>query len=568
MGLNGALQIGRSAILTSQAAISVAGNNMANAATPGYHRQVASLAPSRSDAIGRNQFVGTGVSLVSVNRAVDYALQSRLRDAISDENAAGIDERFLSAVETIQNELSEDDLSSRLSAFFNAFSELANNPLDNAVRTVVLQQGVSVTDHVNMIRDEYVTLRKEVDRSLGTSVDRVDGLLDEIATINQQIATAEGGQGGTTGGANSLRDRRDQLIDELAGYLDVTTIDQPNGVIDVLVGSTPLVLAGESRGLELRRESGPEGVEVTVRVGDDGRILDIQSGSIGALVRQRNETVDPAIAAIDDFAGQLAFQVNRVHSQGQGTSLRSEFTGNIRLEDPTANLNGSYSGLPWPIENGSFQLHIVDPSSGNRTTHQVVVDPQNDSLQDIADRINLDIGSPDVTASVTADGEFRLVASSGREVAFSEDTSGFLAGVGVNGFFSGTDATDLAVDQSLLDDPSLLSTSDDFTPGGNGAAMQMVALENKPIDAFNGRSLREKWQSSVNELAVRTSAARTTLESSQLVRANLDAQSQSVSGVSIDEEAIDLMTLQRQFQAAARFITVIDEAMQTLLSIA
>ena len=64
------------------------------------------------------------------------------------------------------------------------------------------------------------------------------------------------------------------------------------------------------------------------------------------------------------------------------------------------------------------------------------------------------------------------------------------------------------------------------------------------------------------------SAARTSLESSRLVRANLDAQSQAVSGVSIDEEAIDLMTLQRQFQAAARFITVIDEAMQTLLSIA
>ena len=98
--------------------------------------------------------------------------------------------------------------------------------------------------------------------------------------------------------------------------------------------------------------------------------------------------------------------------------------------------------------------------------------------------------------------------------------------------------------------------------------MRMVELENQPVDAFGGRSLREKWQSSVNDLAVRTSAARTTLESSRLVRANLDAQSQSVSGVSIDEEAIDLMTLQRQFQAAARFITVIDEAMETLLSIA
>ncbi|MAC18585.1 MAG: flagellar hook-associated protein FlgK [Phycisphaerae bacterium] len=567
MGLNGALQIGRSAILTSQAAISVAGNNMANAATPGYHRQIANLSPSRPEAIGRNQFVGSGVSLVSVNRAIDHALQSRLRDAISDENSAGIDQRFLSAVETIQNELSEDDLSSRLSTFFNAFSELANNPLDNAIRTVVIQQGVSVADHVNMIRDEYVTLREESDRALGTSVDRVDGLLGEIATMNQQIAETEGGQGGATGGANSLRDRRDQLIDELAGFIDVTTIDQPNGSVDILVGSTPLVLAGESRGIQLRRESGPEGIEVSVRVGDDGTLLDIKSGSIGALVRQREETVNPAIEAIDEFAGQLAFQVNRVHSQGQGASLRSEFTGSVRLEDPAANLNGTYSGLPWAIENGTFEIHVVDPESGNRSTHQVAVDPQNDSMQDIVDRINADIGGTEVTASITTNGEFKITAAVGREIAFSDDSSGFLAAVGVNGFFTGTDAADLAVVQDLQDDPSLLSISTDFTPGGNGAALAMVALEDAGVDAFGGRSLREKWQTSVNELAVRTSAANTSLESSRLVRANLDAQSQSVSGVSIDEEAIDLMTLQRQFQAAARFISVIDEAMQTLLSI-
>lgn len=568
MGLNGALQIGRSAILTSQAAISVAGNNMANAATPGYHRQVANLSPSRPEAIGRNQFVGTGVSLVSVNRAIDTALQARLRDAISDENSATIDERFLTAVETIQNELSNDDLSSRLSAFFNAFSELANNPLDDAVRTVVMQQGVSVADHVNLIRDEYTTLRNEVDRSLGSAVDRVDGLLEEIATINGSITAAEGGQGGTTGGANSLRDRRDQLIDELSGFLEVTTIDQPNGAVDILVGSIPLVLAGESRGLQLRTESSPSGTEVSVRVGDDGSILQIESGSIGALMRQREDTIQPAIDALDGFAGQLAFQVNRVHSQGQGSSLRSSFTGSVELADTSANLGGSYSGLPFEIENGSFQLHVVDPASGHRSTYQVTVDPQNDSLDDIVDRINIDLAIPDVTALAGPDGQFVLRAATGREIAFSEDTSGFLAAMGVNGFFTGTDATSLAVDQDLLDDPSLLSTSDDFTPGGNGAALAMVSLEESPVDAFGGRSLREEWQASVNELAVKTGAARTSLESSRLVKASLEAQSQGVSGVSLDEEAIDLMTLQRQFQAAARFITVIDEAMQVLLSIA
>ena len=108
----------------------------------------------------------------------------------------------------------------------------------------------------------------------------------------------------------------------------------------------------------------------------------------------------------------------------------------------------------------------------------------------------------------------------------------------------------------------------DFTSGGNDSALAIVELENRAIDAFGGRSLREKWQSEVNTLAVATGAARTRYESSVLVRESLEAQNQAVSGVSIDEEAIDLMTLQRQFQAAARFITVIDEAMQVLLSIA
>ena len=68
MSLNGALQVGQSAILASQAAISVAGNNMANAATPGYHRQRISIMPGRPEAIGRGQFVGTGVQIGAITR--------------------------------------------------------------------------------------------------------------------------------------------------------------------------------------------------------------------------------------------------------------------------------------------------------------------------------------------------------------------------------------------------------------------------------------------------------------------------------------------------------------------
>ncbi len=566
MGLNGALQIGRSAMLSSQAAISVTGNNLANAATPGYHRQIAGLTPNGSSPIGRNQFVGTGVALTTINRAIDSALQSRLRDAISDENAAAIDERFLSSVEAIQNELSDNDLSSKLSAFFNAFSELANNPIDNAVRSVVVQQAVSLTDHVNLLQDQYTMLRTESDRAIGASVERVDGLLGEIAVLNGQIAMAEGGGGG--GGANSLRDRRDQLIDEVSGFIDIDTVPQENGSVDILVGSIPVVLAGESRGVTMRTQSGPNGLEVSIRVEEDGTILDAKSGSIGALQRQREETILPAMATLDDFASQLVFQVNDIHAQGQGLANRTEVSGSVVGIDADENLNATGSGVPWEIRNGVFELHVVNASTGLRATYQVAVDPNEMSLQDLVDRINVDLGVSDATASIGPSGEFRITAGPGHEIAFSDDSSGVLAGLGVNGLFTGSNAREITVDAALLDDPSLLATSKDFTSGGNDSALAIVELENRAIDAFGGRSLREKWQSEVNTLAVATGAARTRYESSVLVRESLQAQNQAVSGVSIDEEAIDLMTLQRQFQAAARFITVIDEAMQVLLSIA
>jgi flagellar hook-associated protein 1 FlgK len=565
MGLNAALQIGRSAILSSQAAMTVAGNNMANAATPGYHRQIASLMPSRSSAIGRNQFVGTGVQLVSVHRAIDTALQARLRSAISDENAAGIDYRFLSAIETLQNELTGDDLSSRLSAFFNAFSELANNPTDHAIRSVVLQEGSSLTTHITSLREEYGVVRTEVDRSLAVSVERVDGLLNEIATLNLQVTQAEGGGGGE---ASSLRDQRDQLVDELSQYMEVTTVEQPSGALDILVNSVPVVLSGESRGIEIRTVSGETSTEVSVRVGEDGEFLDIGSGTIGGLLRQREETIAPAIEALDTFSSQLIFQVNNLHAQGQGTSGRTFIDGLYGVADPDVNLNADASGLPWQMSNGTFQIHMVHAETGERSTYQVLVDPENMSLRDLVENINETIGIPNLTASAGPNGQFQLQTDSGYEVVFSEDESGVLAALGINAFFGGTDASNIVIDQTLLDDPTLLAAAADFTSGGNGVALGIVALQDKAIDGLGGASLREFWQAAVNNHAVKTSAAETALSSNQLVRASIDAQNQSVSGVSLDEEAIDLMSLQRQFQAAARFITVIDEAMEELLGIA
>ena len=563
MSINGALQIGQSAILASQAAIQIAGNNMANAATPGYSRQIARLAPGRGEMTARGS-IGTGVQIERIIRAVDVALQGRARAAISEQNAANVDQRFLNAIEAVRNELGNGDLSSRLSAFFNGFSELANAPGDDAVRAVVLQNGSGLANSIRQLRAEHVRTRGEIDRSLEAAARTADGILAQIAEVNVQIVGAE--QGGASQ-ANALRDRRDQLLDELSQHLEVSTIEQPNGALDVLVGSVPVVLAGQSRGVELRVESAGSERRLSLRVRADGTTLRPDGGQIGALFRQRADTVDPAIADLDRLARELAYQVNRIHSQGQGLRGFTSVTAMNAVRDPSASLASAEGGAGHPIRNGSFEVHLTNVATGERTSVLVSFDPANTSLHQLAARISE--AMPDGTggASVTSDGRLRLDAATGYEIGFANDSSGALAALGVNGFFGGRDATDLAVNQALLDDPRLLVAGRGHEPGSNAAALDLAALQDLGIESLGGRSIRGYWQSRTTDLAVRTQSANARAESALVVRESLEAQIQATSGVSIDEESIHMLGYQRQFQAAARYVATIDETLRTLLEI-
>lgn len=564
MSLNGALNIGRSALVASQAAMQVAGNNMANAATKGYHRRTVHLAAAGDELIQRAQFVGTGVQLLAIRREVDTAMQSRFRNASSQENSALISQRFLTALETIQNELTDNDLSSELSNFFNSFSELANNPEDHAVRTLVIEHGRNLANRLSTLLNQHKDILAEVDRALATAVLTADGIVDRIAQLNIQIAQTEQGRSQ----ANALRDQRDLLIDELAEFLDVSVVEQPNGALDVFVGSIPVVLSGISRGLEMRTQSVGNQVEVTIRVAADGTQLQVDAGRIGGLMQQRSQTVQPAIDDLNTFASQLIFEVNRQHAQGQGRTGQTSVTGTYGVNDPTATLNSAAAGLDFPISNGSFFIHVTHQATGLRTTHQINVNGDADSMNDLINEINVVVGVPNVTAATGLGNTLTLTAASGFQISFSDDTSSALAALGINTFFDGANASDIDINQIVANDPDRLAAGAGHVPGSNGTALAMANLQNQQITALSGRSLREFWQESVNGLAVRTAAANDSVDATRLVRESLSAQIQAVSGVSLDEEAINLLLFQRQFQAAARFIAVIDETLQTLLSIA
>lgn len=566
MGLGSSLQIGRTGLAASQAAIEVAGNNLANIATRGYHRQSISLAPERAQEIRQGVFSGRGVNVQQILRHVDEALEGRVRNGIANQAGSAAREEVLKQIEALENEFSDVDLSSHLNTFFNAWSALANNPGDNSMRSVVVQEGTTLTQFIQTLKHGLVDVRLQVDKSLDSAVAAANDLLNRIANINDHIVVQEGGNGH----APSLRDERGIMLAELAKYLDISINEHRSGAVDVFVGSLPVILNGDSRGLEIERRSIEGDLQISVVVADDGSAIKSASGRIGSLLTSRTTDVNNGIDVLDAFANDLIFQVNRVHSQGQGLEHYDHLVGTYRVFDTTVALNDVDSGLKFDIGHGSFHLHVTQLSTGQRVTHAVNVDLDgiggNDTtLDDLALAIS---AVPNVTGSVTTDGRLDI-ATNGNDfqVSFSDDSSGVLAGLGINTFLTGVNAADIAVAEGVRTNLQRVAAAQGHDPSDNGNALAMVALRTQPLSALNNLSLSEAWTTHVEEYATRLSQVSGQRNADTIVRESLEAQQQQTSGVNADEEAINLLTFQRTYQGSARFLQVVDELIDTLLAL-
>lgn len=579
MGLTSSLQIGRSALTASQVALQVTGNNFANASTPGYSRQLIALAPTQDARYG-GYILGRGVGVAGITRQVDQALQARLWTGTSAEQFASTASATLAQVEATLNELTDNDLSSELGRFFDAWSELINSPDRDGNRSLVIQQGRTLASQMRAMRSDLNTLKAQLDGQLGASVVEADNLLRQIADLNTTIVQAEGG----SATANGLRDQRDALVGELSKLLDISVVEQPSGALDVLVGSTPVVLAGVSRGVELRRDTVGGVVQLSVGLKSDGTQLEISSGSIGALLDQRDVTIDATIDRLDQLASQLIFQLNRVHSAGYSKTPLTTLTGTQRV--PAADTtrafndpgNATFGNLPFEAVNGGFLVTVTNQTTGSSETIRIEVDldgidstgaagfGDDSSVASIAAALD---AIDNISATVQPDGTLKIDAGEGYDFSFSEDSSGALAVLGLNTFFTGSDATDIAVRDVLHTQPGLLATGRvvDGEPDDNAAARSILGLRDAANESLGGQSILNSWLDAAQNVGANSATAANRADATRLVRESLDAQRQSVSGVSIDEESINLLNYQRQYQGAARFISVIDELTQTLMGL-
>lgn len=305
--LNSILNTARSAITTSQAAIQVTSNNIANANTEGYSRQRAIISSTHPLHTPFGSF-GTGVEITGVVRHRDALLDGQFRRANAQSNYHGMQEQLLSRIEATLAEPTDAGLMTGIDRFFAAYSDVANDPTSNSARSALREQARALASRFNAIDQGVQAVRNDVVRDLQGVVAEVNTLASRIADLNQQIVTAESnGQQ-----APNLRDTRDQLVDQLSRHADLQVIERPGGELGVFAGGVPIVDGQIARSIEVRQS----GTAVQIGLVGTTTVINRPGGALGARVDIVNNDVPATLSRLDALANAFVTEVNLLHQTG------------------------------------------------------------------------------------------------------------------------------------------------------------------------------------------------------------------------------------------------------------
>ena len=568
MSLFGAIQMGGNTLRAMQIGLQVVGNNIANANTPGYVRQEAIYTPAPVQRQGR-LILGLGVEVEAIVQKLDRFVQERLVGARGDRAAAETQEQTYRDLEVLLNELSADvDLSSSLTGFFNAIDEVLKDPGSVATRNLAIGKGIALTENIGNLHSRVFGIRQELNKRVIAVADEVNDLSEQIRLLNLQISSTEGGDGATSE-AGGLRVRRQEAVDRLSELVGIQINEQPSGGLSVSIGGEFLVFEGQRREVSVNANI-DNGVALgIVEFVDTQSALQLTSGELQGLYTARDEIVSGFLTGLDNLAATLAFEFNKVHSQGQGLVGFTSLTSVDGVDDVDAALDAA--GLNFTPVNGTFDVLIHSKADNLTKTHTIRVDlngiDDDMSLTDLAKKLDAIEG---LTATVTSTGRLKLTReSTDVEFAFSGDTSGALAALGLNTFFTGSSAGDLGINNELkgiANAAKFAASRGGIGEDSENAELLAPFLERRLSSAGNA-SLSDLYNQLINEVTRGSSIAQSVAEGFRVFEGTLEGQQQAVSGVSLDEEAIKMITLQRIYQASAKYIQTISELLDLLVAL-
>jgi flagellar hook-associated protein 1 FlgK len=498
---------------------------------------------------------------------VSESLQARLRSSLADQRSATAQQASLNRIEGIHDPLGDTNLGALVAQFFSAVSNLQNNPHNSATRGIVVSAAQATVDRVGGIRSDLLALRDDLNTDIASAVDQADQIATQIAALNTQITTSEAASHSP---ASALRDQRDQLLSQLSEYFSITVREQPSGAVNVYIGNEALVQFATSAGLKSVQEVGPDGLLTTgVRFKINNGQVQSSAGQVQGMIAARDSHVATQLSRLDGLVTSLIGEVNRLHAGGRGLSGFSDLTGLSSILDPTASLSSALSGNPTEPATGSFFIDVQDTTTGQTVRHQINVDldgiGSDTTLNSLIADINANV--PGVSATLLSDGRLQLASSAGVEFSFADDTSGALASLGLNNFFSGTDSSDFAVNPLVANNPSLLAAARSNLAGDGSNAGAIALMKDRVITSLGGVSFNDYYSNTVAEMAVSAAGAQNAMDASSIVFDSLSVQRESVSGVNLDEEAVSMLSYQRAYQGAAKFMQVIDEMLDVLINL-
>lgn len=644
--------LGLSALRAAQYGLSVTGQNVANANTPGYHRQLAQFVNRPSVTFGRLEF-GTGVDVSQIRRMQFSIVEQALTENITAREDLTAQLEISRQVESILAP-GPGSLSDRLDNLFNGLEELSGQPHDPSARQSFILTAVNLTTTFHSISGDLDDVTNEIDNQLRDIVDRMNLQMRDIVDLNTQIrkVKASGGQ------PNDLLDRRDALVNELAQFVDVE-LDRNDDTVLLADGT---VLAGRNIPREIEVRFDADGVFLTQDGGEHR--LTFGGGKVAGLLEIRNEMIPSLHQRLTEITHGLIATIDAQHVQGLGIDgpFRRLVAG--RPVNDVAIPLAELDTVP-PVTAGSLTIGIVDTATGERQSYEISIDPQVDTLDSLAAKITaLDhlqavtnprtgelslvadagygfefTGRPETrpdasglsgTASPWLDGIFTgdkngnlqfvflgdgevgvtpgleiqvqdasgnplktidvgqgyspgtsldlsnglaLHLASGSAVAgesFSTrvvanaDTAGVLTALGLNTLFVGTSARNLEVSQRLREDANQLATSLTGHPGDAQNLTRMIARRSLLATENNSLTVEQFSNRFVTQIGIQVQNLTRATDGLDILGENLAAQQAGISGVDPNEEAVHMLEFQRSFQAAAKYLSAVDQTTREL----
>lgn len=309
------LNIAGSALSSHQAVLQTLGHNIANATTPGYTRQSATLTAGEPAGSGHAS-VGTGVRIAAVVRQRNDLMDLTVRSAAASAAEARMEQEQLAQVEEMFGEPSDQGMGQALDDFFNVWSELAGSPTSGGTRAVVRVRGQRLAQLFNTFDGQLTKQRTSTLDQTATTLEQVNTLAKQVAQLNSSILASEAnGQPN-----NDLRDRRDLALDELATLVGAEAQRQADGSVSVNVGSFRIIDGGGYEQLRQGFEPASTGLnplDTPARLQTlDGRVLGAAGGKLGALLSTVNGVIPETRGRLDTLAQSMVSTINTLHRQG------------------------------------------------------------------------------------------------------------------------------------------------------------------------------------------------------------------------------------------------------------